>query len=106
MINAILVDKYDNFKKQKTTELKKKFKRSLEECKHTCAINAMINEVIDGVSILITAGVDKLINIWNVDYNGVKKAHFIKNIETNNEHTESVNTSNNSIFNPTLNHNY
>jgi len=50
----------------------------------------MVNEIIEDVSVLFTAGADKLINIWNVDNSGVKKPHFIKNIETNDEHTESV----------------
>jgi len=78
--------------KLKCDDLKKKFCRSPEECRHTATINAMVNDMIDGVSVLITAGVDKLINIWNVDNSGVKKAHFLKTVETNDEHSESVST--------------
>ncbi len=57
---------------------------------HNSTINAMVNEIIEGVSVLFSTGVDKLINMWDVDSNGIKKPHFIKNIETNEEHTESV----------------
>ncbi len=51
-----------------------------EEFKHKGSINVLLSEVIDGISILFSGGIDGTIKLWNTEFEDIKDSHYLKTI--------------------------